>query len=171
MCANLTIKEQGVAMIFDTIENIDTYADQADLIFAAVDFVLNFDMSQPDGKYPIEGDDMYAIVQSVTTGDAEEKLFEAHQDHVDVQMVLSGEERQDVVLLHGQEINVAKEYDKEKDAIFFTPPEMFSSVIMTPGKFVVYAPSDAHRPCCAVREPQNIRKVCVKIKIHEEECD
>ena len=158
-------------MIYDTVENIDTYADQADLIFAAVDFVLNFDLSKPDGTYPIAGDDMFAIVQSVTTGDADEKLFEAHQDHIDVQMILNGAERQDVVLLHGQKMSIAKEYDKENDAILFDPPEMFSSVMMTPGKFVVYAPSDAHRPCCQVTEPKNIRKVCVKIKIHDDHCD
>jgi len=152
-------------MIYDNIENIETYGDETNEIYKALQFVCDFDLSQPDGKYEIEGDDMFAIVQSVTTEAADEKLFEAHQDFIDVQMILEGCERQDVVLLNGQDIEVEQEYDQEKDLMFFNAPEHYSTLIMKPGMFVVYCPTDGHRPGCCIGNPQKIRKVCVKIRV------
>jgi len=47
-------------MIYDSVENVDTYCDEDDAITIAVDFVNNFDISQPDGKYEIDGDEVFA---------------------------------------------------------------------------------------------------------------
>jgi biofilm protein TabA len=154
-------------MIYDSVENIEAYCEEGDAIYRAVQFVRDFDATQGDGKYEIEGDDIFAIIQSVRTSAAEEKVFEAHQDYVDVQMVLEGCERHDVVLLGSEDIEVVAEYDSEKDVMFFNGPEHFSSIIMKPGMFVVYGPGDGHRPCCSIGEPSDIRKVCVKIRIIE----
>ncbi|HPS54263.1 MAG TPA: YhcH/YjgK/YiaL family protein [Sedimentisphaerales bacterium] len=152
-------------MIYDSVENIGTYCDEDDAIAIAVNFVDNFDISQPDGRYEIHGDEVYAMVQTVKTTNANEKFFEAHNNYVDVQMVLEGEERQDVVLLDIDELEIEKDYDSEKDIMFFKAPEHFSTLIMKPDMFVVYGPDDAHRPCCCVNKPGTVRKVCVKIKI------
>lgn len=154
-------------MIYDSAMNIATYCDEDDAISIALDFVDSFDLSQPDGKYEIHGDEVFALVQTVTTADASEKRFESHNNYVDVQMVLDGEERQDVVLLDIEELEIEQDYDEEKDVMFFKSPEHFSTIIMRPGMFVVYGPDDAHRPGCCVSKPVKIRKVCVKIKIDE----
>ncbi|MCK4888061.1 MAG: YhcH/YjgK/YiaL family protein [Planctomycetes bacterium] len=152
-------------MIYDSVENVDTYCDEDDAITIAVEFVDNFDISQPDGKYEIDGDEVFAIVQTVTTADANEKSFEAHENYVDVQMVLEGAERHDVALLDIEDLEIEQDYDSEKDVIFFKAPEHFSTIITKPGIFVVYGPDDAHRPCCCIDKSETIRKVCVKIKI------
>ena len=152
-------------MIYDSVESIYDYCDEDDAILRAVQYVCDFDLSQPDGKYEIQGDDIFAIVQSATTEPAEDRLFEAHQEYIDVQMVLEGRERQDVVLLDNEDIEIVQEYDSEKDLMFFKTPENYSSIIMKPGMFVVYSPTDGHRPCCSIGKHQNIRKVCVKIRI------
>jgi YhcH/YjgK/YiaL family protein len=151
-------------MIFDIAENIENYFDPGDDIYTAVEFVNNFDPSQPDGTYPIDGDDIFAIVQSVTTEDAGARQFEAHRKFIDVQMVLDGIERQDFATVN-EITQITKDYDEQTDAMFFEEPEIFSTLTMTPGMFVVYAPSDGHRPCCNIDGPKNLRKVCVKIKI------
>jgi len=152
-------------MIYDSIENIEIYCEQDDPIYKAVAFAGEFDTDKPDGTYPIEGDDIFAIVQSVTTENAEDKLFEAHQDFIDVQFVLDGCERQDVYLLDEEDVDVVKPYDAEKDVMFFKAGAFFSTVILRPGQFVVYGPQDGHCPCCLVSRSKKIRKVCVKIRI------
>ena len=152
-------------MIYDNVENIEVYCEQDDPIYKAVQYVLDLDLKLDDGKYEIEGDEIFALLQSVTTGPAQEKVFEAHQKFLDVQMVLDGCERQDVILLGDADIEVTQEYDSEKDVMFFKADEDFSTVIMKPGMFVVYGPDDGHRPGCSVGESEDIRKVCVKIKI------
>jgi len=152
-------------MIYDSTENVECYCDETDAIYRAVQFVRDFDLSLPDGKYEIEGGNIFAMVQSVTTESAEGKLFEAHQDYIDVQAVLQGCERQDVVPLASEDIKIMQEYDSRKDLMLFEVPEHFSTIIMKPGMFAVYGPDDGHRPCCSVGDPQDIRKVCVKIKI------
>ena len=158
-------------MIYDSVGNIDTYCDPDDAISIAVDFVNNFDTSQPDGRYEVRGDKIFALVQTVATADASEKKFEAHDNHVDVQMVLEGQERHDVVLLDIENLEIEKDYSVEDDVMFFETPEQFSSIIMKPGMFVVYGPDDGHRPGCSIDSSQTIRKVCVKIKISDEEIE
>ena len=152
-------------MIYDSVDNIATYCDEDDAISIAVDFIEGFDVSQPDGRYEIHGDEVFALVQTLTTVDASEKKFEAHDNYVDVQMVLDGVERHDVALLDIEDMEVEQDYNAEKDIIFFKAPEHFSTIIMKPGMFVVYGPDDSHRPGCCIGKPATIRKVCVKIKI------
>ncbi len=151
-------------MIYDRVDNVERYGDEGDAIYRAVQFVVDFDVSLGDGKYEIEGDDIFAIVQSVATGEAKDKLFEAHQKYIDVQMVLEGCERHDVALLDSEDIEIVQQYDSQKDVMFFKEPEHFSTIIMKPGVFVVYGPADGHRPGCRVGDGVDIRKVCVKIK-------
>jgi YhcH/YjgK/YiaL family protein len=149
-------------MIYDIAANI---INQTEAVQKAVGFVQGFDRSLPDGRYTIDGDNIFGIVQTVTTQHAGERSFEAHKLYTDVQMVLDGCERQDAALLGLEDMPVVQEYDKDKDIIFFGEPSHFSTIIMKPGIFVVYRPDDAHRPCCCVGAPSLIRKVCVKIRI------
>ena len=120
--------------------------------------------SVTDGVIEIDGEDVFAIVQTVTTEDASERQFECHQKFIDVQMVLQGLERQDVTTVDDN-VKITEHYNEESDAMLFKEPELFSTLIMKPGMFVVYTPSDGHRPCCSIDSPCEIRKVCVKIKI------
>ncbi len=152
-------------MIFDSIDNLETYCDPTDPIYKALEFIANFDQTQPDGRYNIEDDEIYANVMTLTTAQAEEKDFEAHQNYLDVQVVLDGIERHDVVLLNNQEVDIIEDYNEEKDCLFFAEPDFFSSLMVEPGSFVVYGPMDGHRPGCCADEPMLIRKVCVKIKL------
>jgi len=151
-------------MIFDSVENVDCYGGQSDAITKAVQFVMAFDPSQPDGKYPIEGENIFALVQSVETGSPDGKPFEAHQKFLDVHIVLDGQERQDVVLMNRAEAELVQDYSEQNDALLFRTDD-FSTVILKPGMFALYGPSDGHRPCLCLNAPEKIRKVCVKIKL------
>ncbi len=151
-------------MIFDSVENIESYGGASDAIAKAVQFVMEFDGSRPDGKYPIDGDTIFALVQTVETAGHDGKVFEAHRKFLDVHIVLEGQEKQDVALMDHAEAEMVQEYSEQNDAMLFKT-EDFSTVILKPRMFAVYGPSDGHRPCLCVNGPEKIRKVCVKIRI------
>ncbi len=152
-------------MIYDSVENLDSYCDPEDNIYMAVQFVLDFDLDQPDGKYEFEGGQMHAIFQTIDTADAKEKDFECHEKYLDVQMVLEGAERHDVVLMDREDLIETQEYDEETDLAFFDTRCDVSSLVLKPGMFVVYGPTDGHKPGISIGQSEKVRKVVVKIQI------
>ena len=114
-------------MIFDVADNIENYFESGDDVFNAIEFVSNFDMTKPDGTYPIDGEDVFAIVQTVTTENASERQFESHQKFIDVQMVLQGLERQDVTTVDS-DITITEHYDESTDAMSFETSGLFSTL-------------------------------------------
>lgn len=75
----------------------------------------------PVGNVPIEGDEIYANVQSYTTMDAGECPFESHRLYFDIQYMADGEE------IFGYEpasnLTPSTEYDSEKDLMFYEEPK------------------------------------------------
>ena len=148
-------------MISDKIENITKYN-----IFTAK--VSNFLKSlTPDvatGHYEID-DTAYANIDVYQTRDIDLCKFEAHKKYIDIQMLLSGEERLDYTHVDG--LIVSKEYDPERDVMFFkNSEEPFDTVSLTPFKFAVLYPYEAHRPQMNISGiSKKVKKVVVKIKV------
>ncbi|MCA0756084.1 YhcH/YjgK/YiaL family protein [Paenibacillus sp. N4] len=116
------------------------------------------------GKYELEeGGLMFALVQRIVTKPSGEQRLESHETYVDVQFVVSGEERIDVIKLSDQ--LVIEEQDLAgRDVVFYERKEKLeSSLVLTPGQFAVFYPSDVHRPCCSVDGPGEVKKVVIKI--------
>ena len=71
-------------------------------------------LALPVGNVPIDGEEVYANVQSYTTMTPEDCPFEAHRKYFDIQYVAEGEE------VFGYEpldnLTPAMEYDEERDA-------------------------------------------------------
>src|SRR5580704_4265576 len=80
-------------MIFDKIENYAIYENISPLIKKAFEYLKQTDFSgMENGKYVVDGDDVFAILQEYDTkNDAHAKL-EAHRKYIDVQYIISGEE-------------------------------------------------------------------------------
>jgi len=129
-----------------------------------VEFILNSGAdSLPPGKYPIEGDAMFALVQEVDTQPAEERKPEAHQAYADIQCLIQGEERIGV-LRRPADLAPSEDLLAEKDVAFYAfPPERECALILQPGMFAVFFPDDIHRPCCQVSQSAKVKKVVVKI--------
>jgi biofilm protein TabA len=152
-------------MIYDVLDNAHFYFPPAGRLAKAIDYIKNFDLSQPDGRYEIDGKNMYAIVMSYQTKPAEQQKAETHIKYLDVQAVLSGRERMDVVLLSGSAV-VDTPYDETKDAAFYKMPPDYARMVMTNGIFAVLYPQDIHRPCCSLNDsPTSVRKIVVKITL------
>ena len=126
-------------------------------------WLRGFDPATADGRYPVRGEEVFALVQAYETGPATEKRFESHRAHLDVQYVAEGEER----ILHApiRLLEVAEAYDREQDLAFYAEPREASSVLVRPGDFAVLLPGDGHKPGCMAGGRHGVKKVVVKVKV------
>ena len=114
------------------------------------------------GRYPIEGDLMYANVDIVDTRVYEETKIEGHKDYMDVQLLVIGEEQMEV-LIRQTAPDVVEAYD-DKDCYFYDPTQGGTvTITVRPGDYCIFYPGELHRTLIAPHEVQQIRKVVVKI--------
>ena len=150
-------------MIYDTFENMDVYCREGDALHRAISYARDFDVLQPDGEYEVEGRDIFAKVMTCKTAPAAERVFEAHTEYVDVQVLRAGRERMDVSL--GDDLEPLGPYDEADDGVLLKPPDTYASIVMEPGTFVVFYPQDAHRPGCDLEGTDTVRKICMKVRV------
>jgi YhcH/YjgK/YiaL family protein len=150
-------------VIYDKFENLDQYFGEDHPVYEAVVYARDKAGSMPVGDHDLDGDRLSARVQAYSTQPVELRQFESHRKYTDVQVMLEGCERQDVA--PAQDLIPIGEFDEAKDVVKLEAPELFSTIHLEPGWFVVYFPQDNHRPNCCIGEPANVRKVCMKVKL------
>lgn len=117
----------------------------------------------PDGKHPIRGDDVYALVMRAPSKSVGEAQFESHRDYIDIQYLVSGDESLGVLPVG--ELAGPTPYDPEKDVIFYTTPAAYPALRLPPGHFAVFFPSDGHQPMCHAGAPGPLHKVVIKVRL------
>jgi YhcH/YjgK/YiaL family protein len=129
-----------------------------------IEYIRSTDFtSLPDGKYEIEGDSMFALLQSPTTRAAELQRPESHRVHTDIQFLLEGRERIGVARA-SERLRIADDQLAERDYALYDEVEGESDLLLEPGMFAVFFPTDIHRPCCSADGTEaKVRKVVVKI--------
>jgi YhcH/YjgK/YiaL family protein len=150
-------------MIVTTLAGANAYAALAPGIGEGLEWLRAFDPSVADGRHPIRGDDVFALVSSYDTGPATEKRFESHRVYLDVQYVASGTER----ILHAPTdgLEVETPYDVPNDIVFYAEPKASSSILMRAGDIAVFYPGDGHKPGCMAGGRDTIRKIVVKVRL------
>lgn len=114
------------------------------------------------GRIRLDEDDLYLSVDEYVSRNEENSRFEAHRSYADIQYLVSGEEKIGVVPL--EITSVAIPYDIGHDIVFLNAPEN-NYRVADPGRFFVFFPGDAHRPCVKTRENSMVRKIVVKVRI------
>jgi len=149
-------------MILDTLLNAAKYAGLRDGCSEAFGFLDHPGMAElPDGKYPIAGECIYAIVVRTQGRRVSEGQLEGHRRHIDIQYVVTGDES--MGWSPAGQLTEAVPYDEERDLVFFKgEPE--SIVRIPPGSFAVLLPTDAHLPLIGSGP---IHKVVVKVAIED----
>jgi YhcH/YjgK/YiaL family protein len=125
-------------------------------------FIKNHDLSELiPGKYSIDADDVYAIITEAPSKTFEQSGWEAHRRYIDLQYVITGEEKIGIAPL--ATATVTKAYDEEKDyANFDAEGEYY---VATPEQFFLFFPNDVHRPNILINEFPVVKKLVIKIKI------
>ncbi len=154
-------------MILDTIANAERYAALHPDFPEAVRLLQTLDFAKlPDGQVPCANPNIRIFIGREPMRSRETAKPEAHVQHIDIQVPLSGSEGYGWIdrgrLKHGLG------YNEQRDIEFFddTPDVWFD---VAPGEFALFFPADAHAPL--VGEAAEIRKAVFKIRTIEYRID
>lgn len=104
-------------MILDMLENGKNYVSLNDRFAEAFAFLAEKNFEElPDGRYEIDGENLFAVVMSYTTRPVTEVEWEAHQKYLDIQYLARGKEIIGWALLN--QLTLSKPYSEEKDIAF-----------------------------------------------------
>lgn len=127
-------------------------------------FLESLKPDMAEGRYEIDGDDIYAVVMSYSTRISAEAVYESHRKYTDIQAVLSGAEG--FQWFPSSDLAIATPYDASSDVVFYAAPEIrLARIDIQPSRFITFFPDDAHMPTLLVGDyTQQIRKVVVKVR-------
>ena len=148
-------------MIIDKIENLRLYEKLSPLFTKAFNYLEETDFSQLiSGKYEIDGDNVFALLQEYETRNDFDCMLEGHQKYIDIQYVISGEEFMGVASYINQKM--LKPYHMDNDIAFYDGE--YSTVKVAKGNFTIFFPGDLHMPCLKVNVLARVKKVVIKIR-------
>lgn len=150
-------------MIIDLLANAAPYRKLSPGFAAGIDWLARFQPETPDGRYEIDGDAVYALVQSYDTVPATEKKYEAHRTYADIQYVAVGNE-----IIQYAPINAlvpVTDYDTTKDFQLFADPVAPLQLHLAPGMFSIFLPADGHKPNLVSTDVFRVKKVVVKVRV------
>lgn len=151
-------------MIFDTIKNIGCYRGLGSNMDRAIEALLSTDFSALEtGRYEVDGDDVFFMIQEPTLKEEDEARYEIHRSYADIQLALTDGEV--ILALPAGQIEEWQPFDLEKDAGFSTNAEPGIPLEMKPGCFAIFFPQDAHMPCLRGGDEKKSRKVVVKVRL------
>lgn len=132
----------------------------------AYDFAKRlFSENVSDGRYDIS-DTVWANVFTHTTKPLPEAKYEAHRQYVDVQLIISGEEKICVQSLDVmKEGKCLQEYTDESDVELYESNNKGIEHILKSGEYMILYPEDAHMPGVCVDTPIEVKKAVIKVKV------
>ena len=149
-------------MIKDKLLNSSVYYSLSERIKTGLSWLESTDLINiADGKYLIDGENVYASVQTYVTKD--DAKYESHRRYIDIQYMIDGEEKIGVTDLSNCVSCV--EYDSEKDLEFYDISSEEEYLALEKGQFLILYPHDAHKPSISKKEKLTVKKVVVKVAI------
>ena len=149
-------------MIKDKLEHACTYYSISARLKQSFEWLKNNDMvNMPDGKHTIDGDKIFANVQSYNTKD--NAPFEGHRKYIDIQYMIKGREK--VGVTDYSNCSTTEAYNKEKDIEFLKCNIIDNYQTLEEGDFLVFFPQDAHQPALNPDKKLSVKKVIVKVAI------
>ena len=155
-------KKDGV-YIKDSLANISDYSKVGRYFEKAVAFLRRKDLKNlPNGRYELDGENAYAMVQEAMLKPWGSGRPEVHHEYFDIQLPLSNEE---IIGVGRFDPATPGDFNEEKD-IGFYDDTLVEPLRLRPGEFAILYPGTcAHAPCCsedAAGTP--VRKIVVKVR-------
>lgn len=149
-------------MIKDNLQNYELYTNLSKNLQLGLKYLSENDFANMEnGKYVINGEDVFAIVQDYQSKMLADGRFEAHEKYIDIQYVIKGEEK--IGIGNVKDFTVAEKYNPEKDIVFFAEKND-DFVTMKEKDFAIFYPQDAHMPSICTDIPKYVKKVVIKVK-------
>ena len=149
-------------MVIDNLRNASSCFGMHKSFRIVFEYLLKTDFTYIDnGKYLLDGENVFAIVNRYETHSADELKWEAHRKYIDIQFVASGDEQIGVVNIG--EMSPSTVYDETKDVQFFKgtgePYHLGEKM------FAVIFPNEVHKPGISVEENSSVVKVVIKVRV------
>ncbi len=151
-------------MIYDNLANFRRYAGIAPEYWVrAFTFLEQLTPTTPEGRYELEGDRLYLLVQRYEVQPDSSHPAEVHRRYLDVQLLLDGVE---TIYQQPLPANWNEATFNQAGDIGFFPFERESATPLRlyPGVFAAFFPGEGHRPRCG-SQLQTVRKVVVKLRL------
>ena len=167
--AGICLREPGrkhslSKMISDTLEQCRRYTSLSPRFAAAFEFLEKLPADQPIGRYDIDGDNCFAMVQAYTTKPLDQAKFETHRQYIDIQFIQAGRETMLWSPLAAL-TQVTEAYSAEKDVIFYATPPQRTPIDLGAGQFVIFFPTDGHAGGLECYGQSEVRKVVIKVRV------
>jgi len=150
-------------MIVDQLTNASLYTFPNAGLTKGLQFLQtpgNLDLAP--GRYEIDGDKVFALVQEYNSRLDKDCFWEAHRKYIDIQFIAKGIEQIGYAPL--ATLSVTQPYDEKKDVEKLAGTGTF--VDFTAGTFGIYFPHDAHMPCRAKDQQQTpVKKIVIKVAV------
>ena len=152
-------------MITSTLSQLHWYQVISPNFEKAIQSALSTDFSGLEpGKYSIDGENIFAIVNEYLTKPLAECDPETHREYADIQIMITGIERFGYAPLTDQPETTP--YDEERDVAFYSiGEEDLNYLTLHPGEFIIFFPSDIHQPEVYRHQPELVRKVVIKVAL------
>lgn len=149
-------------MILDRLDTFGAVDVAAPGVVRAIEFLRErFTPTLADGRYELDGDRLFALVQRYETRLFDDCVWEAHRRYLDVQFVAAGVERMGVA--HISRMHEVQPYSPERDVTLFHGDGDFFTV--EAGGLAVFFPHDVHMPQLAAGAKALVHKVVVKVAV------
>ena len=149
-------------MVYDNIKHASSYYSLGERISKALQYLEQTDFSNVEpGKYEIDGDNVFAIVQLNNTKPTSACKWESHKKYIDIQFIVAGQEK--MGFSESAKVFVVEGYNKNKDCTIYKGNGNF--LIANEGHFALFFPADVHMPGMAINIPKEIKKVVMKVKV------
>jgi len=150
-------------MIADQLSHAATYLQLNPRFAQAFKWLEQFTLEIPVGRYPLGGEELFALVQSYDTVLPAAKKFESHRRYLDIQYVAAGAET--MLYIPISDLQPTMEYDEQKDILLYAEPDRASAFTLLPGCFAIFYPQDGHKPGVIWQSPTQVRKVVLKVAV------
>ncbi|MCH4887519.1 DUF386 domain-containing protein [Acidaminobacter sp. JC074] len=145
-------------MIFDRLENLNIYKG----VHSRFDKVKEFLETEQleNGRYELGGGD-YAVVTSYETKE-DLDTYEAHNQYLDIQIMMSGKEC--IFVSDRGSLEAATSYNEADDYILYKGPSK-GYINLEADAFAVFFMDDAHMPGGKLDKIEPVKKIIVKLKV------
>lgn len=127
-------------------------------------YLKNTDLDKlPVGKYPIDGENVFASVTDVPNKPFDKTAWESHRKYIDLQYVIRGAEKIGVNPVAASK--VTEPYNEAKDSAHYEADGKIYEAV--PGTFYLFFPTEAHRPNIKVDGVDHTKKIVLKIRYVE----
>ncbi|MFM9276668.1 YhcH/YjgK/YiaL family protein [Paenibacillus jiagnxiensis] len=115
------------------------------------------------GKYKIDGDRVFAMVQEYVTKPESECGWESHREYIDIQYLVLGQEQMNSAPL--DRLIDQSDYVTATDKISYRSAlSPYSSLQVRAGQFTVFFPEDGHQACICSGTSEVVKKIVIKVK-------